>query len=144
MQYRDEDLKNNGYLNNIAQRWARRMAACLRNAKAKGPWVGKGAPTYATKMQAKLSELITAGANSADDAEAVCKAASEMAVLAHMFCDVVLDETAAERETKRKDRTDKARAAEKGIREEKVAKHLTDSRASAAKKIAKKTTTKRK
>lgn len=136
MKYKASDLQMNGYLNAIAQRWSRRMAGCLRSNKEKGPWIGGGAGVFATKMQAKLSELIAAGVNSADDAEAVAKAAADMAVLSHMFCDVVLDETAAERETKRKERVEKRRAEEKTIRDEKVAKHLKDSRAEAAEKLA--------
>lgn len=101
MQYNNEDLKQDGYLNSIARRWMRRMAGCLRNNKDKGPWVGKGAANYATKMQAKLAELIAAGSAAADDAEAVAAAAADLAVLAHMFTDVVLDETADARRAKR-------------------------------------------
>ncbi len=131
MQYKTKDLQQNGYLTAIAQRWARRMGGRLRANKDKGPWIGKGAPTFASKMQVKLSELITAGANSAEDAEAVCEAAADLAVLAHMFCDVVLDETSAERVRIRKARYDKSVAAEMALREEKREQHLADSRAAA-------------
>lgn len=131
MQYNNDDLKQDGYLNSIARRWARRMAGCLRNNKSKGPWVGKGAGNYATKLQAKLAELIAAGSGAADDAEAVCAAAADLAVLAHMFSDVVLDETADARKAKRKATEEAQREADQKNRAARKQKHLDESRAAA-------------